>query len=159
MHIHHKWSYGQWSMTEYSFLVVPEKKLFQWRDCCQVHVEPLSQYLHIATVWRIFTFFFKVGSCPAATCEGHADNWRGLLFWSLVLTGVTEDVWRAHDADEVAPVAFVTVNGASEALHHKISVANIWPWHVTIQQTTESKIVAVFCRSLVKDCSASHCLF
>lgn len=61
--------------------------------------------------------------------------------------------------EEVAPVAFVTVNGASEALHHKISVANIWPWHVTIQQTTASRIVAVFCRSLVKDCGASHCLF
>lgn len=153
MHIHHKWSHSEWGMTEYSLLIVPEKKYFLWRDCCQVHVEPSPHYLHIE--WWIFTFFFKVGLCPAATWEGHADNWKGLL----VLTGVTEDGWRVHDVEEVAPVAFVTINGASEALHHKISVANIWPRHVTIQQTAEPKIVAVFCRSLVKDCGASHCLF
>lgn len=48
------------------------------------------------------------------------------------------------DAAEEAPVTFVTVNGASETLHHKISVANIWPWHVTMQQTAGSRAVAAF---------------
>lgn len=64
-------------------------------------------------------FFLRLRPCPP---EGHVSNWRGLLFWRLVLTGVTEDVWRADELWRWSlwPLC-LTVSGASEALHHKIS--------------------------------------
>lgn len=98
------------------------------------------------------------GRVQQATWERHGCNWKGLLFRSPVLSGVTEDAWRADHAVVVAPVAFVAVNGASGALHHKISVPNVHPWHVTGQQTTDLNLSLCFA-GVVQRIAASHRLF
>lgn len=131
-----------------------------------------SAWEGIAPVWRSLSgqwwvlvivssdiyIFLGPGRVQQATWERHGCNWKGLLFRSPVLSGVTEDAWRADHAVVVAPVAFVAVNGASGALHHKISVPNVHPWHVTGQQTTDLKLSLCFA-GVVQRIAASHRLF
>lgn len=146
---------GQWRMTVFCFF-------YEWLRrnglCVVIAVRSVLSFGHsISMVRQRCAFFFQV-AVQRPLVKGRAGNWRGSLFWSLVFTGVTKDAWRA-EVGPPPPVAFVTANGASETLHHKISVANIWPWHVTMQQTTDSETVAVFCRSCAEDCGASRRLF
>ena len=74
--------------------------------------------------------FLRSRPCPVSARE---NNWRGLLSWKVgPYLRVTEDVWRA--AELWRRLLCLMVSGASEALHHKISVKNIWP-RLTIYST------------------------
>lgn len=149
---------GQWRMTVFCFFTSG------WEEAASVWWLPSGQ------CWASVTASPRcdrdVRSSLRSLSSGHL--WRDVLViggdhcfeaWSSLgsqrTLGEQTMLWRWPPP----PVAFVTANGASETLHHKISVANIWPWHVTMQQTTDSETVAVFCRSCAEDCGASRRLF
>lgn len=89
------------------------------------------------------TSFFKVKRVQWPLVKEMSVIGRDYYFEGWSQPGVSKDVWRPDDAVEVVPLALCVCDGdgAPEALHSKISVANIWPYCDSFQQPTDSEIV------------------